>query len=530
MAGFSLKEELSCLLNRLTHLPPQHEILRTKAPTQGDYSSNLPFLLSQELRGPPEAIGESLCRRLASCPQLERVAVGGKGFLNFTLSWEFLHDGLKQVSTPQYRYPNLGQGKRVLLEFVSANPTGPLNLVNARAAALGGALLNLLKRLGFEVKSEYYINDTGTQVELLLRSLISRLAQLRGEEVDPRSLPYPGEYLLEIAQEIAGENLPESAYREYLLNRIVSEQRESLRRFGVEFDRWVRESEIRQDIPQVLEELRRSDSSYEQDGAVWFRAKRFGDTQDRVLVRQTGEPTYFLADLAYHRNKLQRGFEHLIDILGPDHHGDIPRLKGGVEALGFDPERLEILIAQQTSLIERGERRSMSKRAGEYITLNYLLSEIGADALKFFLLMRKPSQGLEFDPELAKRAERANPVYYVQYAHARTCQILGFAKTEGVDPNPAEVRRLRTWEERELIKRILEFPDVVVVAGIKREPHHLVYQLIDLATRFHYFYERHRVVGEDQKLSSARLYLVQAVKIWLKEGLELIGVSAPERM
>jgi arginyl-tRNA synthetase len=343
-------------------------------------------------------------------------------------------------------------------------------------------------------------------------------------------LDYPGEYLLKIAKEIRSQGLPESEQLTYLLDRIVAGQRQGLSRFGIEFDRWVKESAIRSYIPQVLKTLKENGYIYERDGAVWFRALDFGDTEDRVLKRKTLEPTYFLSDLAYHLDKLQRGFELLIDLLGPDHHGDIPRLKGGLEALGFGPNCLEILIVQQTALIQGKYRRSMSKRAGEYVTLDDLLDEIGADALKFFLLMRKPSQHLEFDPELAKRAERANPVYYVQYAHARICQILGFARDRGLAPDPEGLELLRSLEERELIKRILELPDVVISAALKREPHQLVYQLIELATYLHYFYERHRVVSDDPTISSARLYLVWAIRTWLKRGLDLIGVSAPERM
>lgn len=517
------------LLSYLHTLPEGYEIERVKDPKYGDYSSNLPFLLSREKKEDPQRIGLRLVDELRDLPEFEEVSVGGKGFLNFKYSLNFLLENLKEVMSENYGRLNLGKGKKILVEYISANPTGPLNIVNARAGVLGNILVNLLNFTGFIAKREYYVNDGGVQIQLLFQSLKARIAQLQGRDVEIPQEGYPGKYLIEIAEEIIKKKIPEEKWKDYLIERMVRMQRKSLERLGLHFDSWIYESRIRPDNKETLSILKQKGLSYKKDEAIWFKSTEFGDSKDRVLVKKNGEFTYFLTDLSYHRNKFGRGFEWLIDIFGPDHHGDIPRLKGGIEALGFKRDALKILIAQHTTFTRGGKKVSMSKRAGEYITLDEILDEVGPDALKFFLLMRKASQHLEFDLELAKRTSKENPVYYVQYAHARIESILKFAKGFDLKEKPL-LSLLKKGEERELVRTLLEFPDIIEEASLNLEPHQIVYYLLDLATKFHYFYERCRVVSSDRELSIARLYLSKCVKRVLRIGLDIIGVSAPEKM
>lgn len=511
-------------------VPAKHEIAKIKEPGFGDYASNLPFLLAQSAHQDPRTMAQQLSEGLSRFLEFEAVRPGGKGFINFVLSRDFLVGGLKQAGESEFGQSAVGNNEKVLVEYISANPTGPLNVVNARAGALGNAIVNLLRYTGFDALSENYINDGGTQVELLRASLAARVKELKGE---PASVPeggYPGEYLIPIAREVLEKNIGEQEWAEYVLRRIVEGQNESLQRLGLRFDRCTYESSVRPHNPEILALLGERKFCYVEAGAVWFRAKDFGDTEDRVLVKSDGNPTYFLTDLTYHRGKFERGFERLITIWGPDHHGDIQRLRGGVRALGLPADRLDILICQETHLKRGQETVSMSKRAGDYITLDAVLAEIGADALKFFLLMRKASQHLEFDLELAKKTTSENPVYYVQYGHARIASILKYAHDQGLVPSAEFLPELTEPEERELAKAILDFPDTVLQAALNVEPHRVSYYLLELASAFHYFYERHRVVSPQRELSGARLYLCQLTKNVLKEGLTLLGIGAPERM
>jgi arginyl-tRNA synthetase len=518
------------LKERIGEIPARHELEKIKDPGLGDYASNLPFILARSTGQEPLAVARQLREQLGGCAELVEVRIGGKGFLNFVLSWDFLVQGLHAAGRDGFGRSTTGNHQKVLVEYVSANPTGPLNVVNGRAGALGTALVNLLKFTGFDAASEDYINDGGNQVELLRASLAARVKELAGE---PAALPeggYPGEYLIALARAVVEEKIDEADWGRFVLERIIGGHKESLERLGLRFDRFIYESAIRPRNQETLDLLKKKGFSYEQEGAVWFRASDFGDTEDRVLVKSDGNPTYFLTDLTYHRGKFERGFDRLITIWGPDHHGDIPRLIGGINALGLPGARLEILICQETHLKRGKEIVSMSKRAGDYVTLDEVTSEIGADALKFFLLMRKASQHLEFDLELAKKTTSENPVYYVQYGHARICSILKYASDQGLSGAEESLTELKEPEERELVKAILDFPDIVLGAALKLEPHRITYYLLDLATAFHYFYERHRVVSDDTGRSRARLYLCQLTKKVLKEGLTLLGVSAPERM
>lgn len=512
-------------------IPKRHEIEIVKDDKLGDYASNIAFLLAQEKKITPKIIAEDLAKRLTSNPDFFKITVGGNGFLNFTVSDKFLAEGLKLSWEENFGKSNIGNGLKILLEYVSANPTGPLNVVQARAAALGNALVNLLKFAGFNVTSEYYVNDSGTQIELLYQSLLARIKQLKGEKTEIPEAGYPGEYLKNIAQDILAKNLSEAEWRKYTLESIQKMQYGALAKFGINFDQFVSESKFIEKRANILKGLAKSQMSYEKDGALWFRAKDFGDNEDRVLLTKEGRPTYFVTDLAYHIDKFERGYERLINIWGPDHHGYIARMKGGISALGFPGEKLEIIIAQQVSLLKNKVKISMSKRAGEFITLDDVVDEIGSDALKFFLLMRKASQQLEFDLELAKKTSQENPVYYAQYAHARICNIIKFAQEKGIRPEKsADLSLVREPEEKKLAKTITYFPDIVEQAALNLEPHRLVYFALDIATNFHYFYERHRVVTDNIELTHARIYLCQSTQKVLAKVLSLIGVSAPEKM
>ncbi len=503
-------------------IPPGHEIEKIKERKLGDFASNLGFLWK---RGNLKEVIQELKRD----KDFASVCLV-KGYLNFRFSLDYLRNTLPEAAKKDFGQSNLGKGEKVLLEFISANPTGPLSVVQARAGALGDALARILTDSGYQVKTEYYVNDCGSQVDLLLASLLERIKEAKGE---PFSIPpggYPGEYLKEIADEILEKGIEDK--RGYLLERILRGQKESLANFRIHFDNFVKESSIRPKVKSVLAELKEKGYTYEKEGALYFTSSRFGDQEDRVLITKDGRYTYFATDLAYHKDKLERGFSRLLNIWGPDHHGYIPRMKAGIAALGFEPERLTILIAQQVSLLRGKETVKMSKRGGEFITLDEVLEEIGRDTLKFYLLMRHFSQGIQFDLESAKRETKENPIYYVQYAHARLNSLLKFAKEKGYGQELAEDQTLLFLgeKERDLILSILYFPDMVKMAAVSLEPHFITYYLIDLAESFHNYYERERVVSEDTKLTKARLVLCRILRDVFRKGLSLLGIEPKEKM
>ncbi len=496
----------------------------------GDYASNIAFLLSKIQNRPALEIADELQKQLTRHQDVfADVKVAGQGFINFVINNKLLLDELAKVANPDFGRVDLGKQKRVLVEYISANPTGPLNVVQARAGAFGNALVNLLRYVNYDVTSEYYINDMGSQIDLLYKSLLARIDQIQG---NPAKLPengYPGSYLVEIGQNILKSNLSRAEWRSFLLNQIIQMQKESLTRFGIFFDNFVRESSVAQYQKLILEKL--ADWTYKKDNALWFKSSQFGDTEDRVLLTADNRPTYFLSDLAYHWYKFERHFDYLINIWGPDHHGYIARMKGGIACLGFEPDQLRIIIAQQVSLSRNQQKIAMSKRHGEFVTLDEVLSEIGADALKFFLLMRKASQHLSFDLALAQKTSQENPVYYVQYAHARINSIIKFAQEKiSEELSQPKLHYLHSSAERELIRMLLHYPEVTVTAATNFEPHHLVYYALELATTFHKFYENVRVVTDNISTTSARIYLCRATQKILKDILTIIGVSAPEKM
>jgi arginyl-tRNA synthetase len=515
-----------------------------KETAHGDVASNLAMQIAKRARRPPREVAERLIGSLALGPEtIERVEIAGPGFLNFTLSAAALAGVLREVLDrgADYGRSDAGRGLAVQVEFVSANPTGPMNIVNARAAAIGNALVRLLRFTGHSVKSEFYVNDAGRQVDLLGLSFQARCAQGRGLD---RALPddgYQGEYVTQLAAEFPAAEVEAALadptarrFREWALERMLAGQRDDLAHYGIEFDVWFRESSLHEGghLRRSLAELERRGHVFDQDGARWFRSTAFGDEKDRVLVRASGEPTYFLADIAYHVDKWERGFRRVVDLWGPDHHGHVQRLHTALRALDIPEEFLTVEIVQWVKLLSGGEPVKMSKRAGEFVTLRELVDEVGSDNAKYLFLTRSTSVPLDFDLEVAKAQSDDNPAYYVQYAHARISSLVRYAEEHGVAPPApgAGFLELDAPEERALLKDLALFPEIVRGAVRSREPHRVPAYLARLAEGFHRFYHVHRVVTDDAARSTARLGLCLGVRQVLRNGLDLLGVSAPERM
>jgi arginyl-tRNA synthetase len=547
---------------KLESLPPLlFEVPRDAA--FGDLASTVALGLARPERKPPRAIAEAIVAHLEDPDGLlAGVEIAGPGYLNFRFSPRFWAACLTDVERPAYGLPALGRGQRVLVEFVSANPTGPLHVGHGRGAVLGDAVSRLLQAAGYEVTREYYVNDAGKQVVTLAHSAYARLLEACGAEVELPEDGYPGEYLRdlmvehrdELLSEIAaalGRALPvrdgwvelvrEAGYvaveicgrraADWLLAQI----KDDMHALAVEVDSFVSERALHAEgvVGAALEALRAAGHIYEADGATWFRSTAFGDDKDRVVQRSDGELTYFGADIGYHRQKLQRGFARLIDVWGADHHGYVKRVASALEGLGFDPAHFHVLIVQLVRLTRGGEPVRMGKRSGEFVTLREVVDEVGADATRFFFLMRKGDSQLEFDLDLAVKQSSENPVFYVQYAHARICTLFKKAAEEGLSvPTAAEafLEVLGEAEEQEVVKLLAQFPDVVEDAAHELEPHRIVFHLIEIAGAFHRFYNRHRVIGVDPALGRARLYLARAVQRVLQIGLGLLGVRAPETM
>jgi arginyl-tRNA synthetase len=512
----------------------------------GDYASSLALVLAKRERLAPREVAAALVERLRLDPaRIAAVSVAGPGFLNFRLADTWVQGALARILTAADRFGEsaVGRGERVQVEYVSANPTGPLNVVSARAAAVGDTLVRLLAASGHAVASEFYVNDAGNQVRLFAASMEARIRQAAGEEAAIPEEGYHGEYVRTIAAAAAPDGALAGLVGEERLARLgalgvaamVAAQRADLERFGVRFDLWARESalHVAGELDRALAALRAAGYIVEREGALWFTTTAFGDDADRVVVRSDGTPTYFLADIAYHADKHARGFTRVIDIWGPDHHGHIPRMQAATQALGFGRDWLEVLIVQQVNLLRGGQPVKMSKRAGEFVTLAELVDEVGPDPARFFFLMRRTNAHLDFDLDLATAQTEENPCFYVQYAHARIAQILANARRQGVVARPpAEIRfeRLTEPAELELAKLLATLPEVVSGAALAREPHRMTSYLREVAAHFHRFYHLERVVGVEEELMQARLALVGAARIVLRRGLDLIGVSAPDRM
>ena len=509
-------------------------------PSLGDRSCTVALELARQLKKPPRKIAEEIAQSLAADDPLSaRCEIAGAGYLNFTFTPEALRRLVAAILKlgAEYGADQIGAGERRQFEFVSANPTGPLNIVSARAAALGDSLARLQKKIGYAVESEYYVNDSGRQVELLGASVQARILEAQRQ---PHTLPeggYQGAYVVDLAQEAlrsyAKDSLSATSAEmgRWAANVIVQQQRKTLDDYGVQYNRWFFESALyEEDRPeQALNQLKNSGHIYLKDGAHFFRSSEFGDDEDRVVVTSDGRPTYFLPDIAYHLHKAQRGFKKVYDLWGPDHHGHVQRMQAAMRALGFPEDFLEVIIVQQVNLLRGGKPVKMSKRTGEMITMQELLDEVGADAAKQIFLSRRWSSHLDFDIEVAKDRSEKSPVFYVQYAHARIASIFRKAGDFGL-AGAEDWQRLEVKEELDLIRALSWFPDVVEAAALQLAPHRLNSYLADLATAFHKFYHECRVLSEDAERTRARLALCQAVQITLQEGLRLMGMSAPEQM
>ena len=515
-------------------------------PSHGDYATNVAMTLARRLKRAPRQIADALAAEMGGdTDAFAGVEVAGPGFLNVRIAPAVLHRGLADALAAGDAWGNstAGQGQRIQVEFVSANPTGPMNVVNARAAAFGGTLTRILAAAGYDAAAEFYVNDVGGQIDLLGETVLARYRQRKGEDVPIPENGYQGEYLVEL---VAGLDETETdallanqppadqaaAMARLAVDRMCAGQQRDLEAYGTRFHRWFHQRELYPEaVDRTLVALEEKGLVFGKDGALWFRSTDFGDDQDRVVRRSNGEYTYFLADLAYHHDKHVRGFERVVDIWGPDHHGYIGRMQAGMQALGFGADWLEVLIVQQVNLLSGGEPVKMSKRKGEFITLRELIDEVGKDSAVFFFLMRRAESHLDFDMDLARREGDENPVFYVKYAHARISGILRKAGEEGVErPADPALARLDDPRELDLIKTLLRFPGLVAGAAAEREPHRLTGYLREVAQAFHLFYHHCRVIGEDGELTGARLALAEAARRTLARGLALMDIAAPERM
>lgn len=518
----------------------------------GDLATNLALVLARPLRMNPRQVAEALVARLdCGDAHVAAVEVAGPGFINFALDPAWLHPVLAEIERldRDYGRSDIGAGRKVQIEYVSANPTGPLLVVNCRAAALGDALANAMAMAGYQVEREYYYDNMGVQVATLGKSMDIRLRQLHGEEVELPEECYPGEYVVELAKQAlndpevsarlaaagADEARRQAILADFGIERIFAEQQRELARFGTKYDRWFDQRSLvtSGEMERVVECLERNGYVYEREGAKWLRTTAFGDDKDRVIIKADGEPSYFGLDIAYHKNKFDRGFDRVIDIWGQDHHGHVRRMKAAMAALGIDPDRLEILLTQMVRIFSGGELVKLSKRAGVLFTMAELLDEVSTDAARFFFLMRAPDTHMDFDMDLAKLETNDNPVFYVQYAHARISGILRQAAELGAPPPKAErasLGLLTHATEIALMKKLAALPAEIAAAAESREPHRLTVYLRELATAFHAFYDNCRVLGEDEALRDARLVLVNATRIVFRNVLGILGVTAPERM
>lgn len=522
----------------LLEIPPEKHF--------GDFATNFAMQAARPLKANPRKIAEILISRL-DFPWLEKAEIAGPGFINFYLKPDWLFVLLRQIldQGTAYGTTEAGQKQRIQVEFVSANPTGPLHVGHGRGAAFGSSLANLLEAAGYDVQREFYINDAGNQIDNLAASVEARYLQLLGQAVEFPAEGYHGKDIVETAQRIidlAGARylmMPPSDRRQIFKQIALDEKllalREDLENFGVVFDEWFSEQSLFEDgeVEKICDRLRQLGHAYDKDGAFWLRSTDFGDDKDRVVIRDNGVPTYFASDIAYHDNKFRRGFETVINIWGADHHGYIPRMKAAVAALGYDPQRLEVLILQMVSLYQGGELVKMSKRTGQGVTLAELIEEVGCDAARYFFIMRSLDSQLDFDLDLAKSRSNENPVYYVQYAHARIVSIFRQMAEAGIEFNPAvqaELSLLSTPFELDLIRKLGDYPEEVSAAARDRAPHRIARFAHELAGLFHSFYNGCRVLGVEPELTTARLNLVLATQRVLKHSLAILGVAAPEKM
>ena len=551
-----LKQELaSCLERALSEAQKRGDLASAtltdvliehpQNPEHGDFASGLPLKLARAMKMSPMAVAEMIVAHIVPPPQVDRIWVAEPGFINFTLRDDWLSSEVESVLAAGESYGDieLGKGNKVQLEFVSVNPTGPLHVGHGRGAVLGSTLANVLTISGYAVEKEYYINDMGTQIDNFGRSLYARYRQCLDKEAAIPPAGYHGNYMIDLAEEIVQEqgdkylSLQESEAISQLAkigtDKMLQGIEQDLLLLNVVFDNWFSEKSLFQDgqYDRVMELLQSKGYMAKKENATWFESSALGEDKDNVLVRSDGSPTYFASDIAYHYNKfLERKFDQVIDIWGADHQGHVPRMKAVLKALGSDPERFKVIICQLVTLRRGKEIVKVSKRSGDIITLKEVIDEVGPDACRFIFLSRSADSQMDFDIELAKRQSADNPVYYVQYAHARIASILQLANQREIDCSQGDVSLLTTEPELTLIRRLILLPEIVEQVAITLEPHHLPYYAQDLATVFHSFYKQCRVVSEDEALTKARLKLVKATKIALAKVLQLMGMSAPEKM
>ena len=522
---------------------PEIQVERPGNSDHGDFATNLPLKLARATRINPLELAQSLAAHIATGDVIDRVEAAQPGFINFYLNESWLQQQVETVLQAGNQFGNTesGRGQKMMVEFVSVNPTGPVHVGHTRGAVLGSALANIMEAAGYDVTREYYVNDAGNQMQLFYRSVLAAYKKTLGHEAEMPEKGYEGEYIFDLAKEIADSEGTrfinqddEQALKEIGdigRERMVATIKEDLFEIGVEFDNWFSERTLFTggEYATALGLLQDNDYLSERDGATWFNSTMLGDDKDNVVVRSNGDPTYFASDIAYHYNKfVKRGYDTVVDIWGADHQGHVPRMKSAVEALGIDRDRLTVLISQ---LVTLGER--MSKRKGNFVTLKELVDEVGVDACRFFFLARTPSTQMDFDLALAKKESSENPVYYVQYAHARNASILSLAKERNIDWSEGDVGLLTHPAEMELIRAMLKLPELVDQMAKALEPHHLPHYATELANSFHNFYENCRVVSSnegDDAMTAARLKLVESAQIVFHRALDLMGMSAPDRM
>ena len=527
---------------------PEIVIEKPKDSKMGDFSTNLAMILAKPERKNPKVIAEVIGRYLKNgSEQVEDVEMAGPGFINIRMAPAFFLQRLLKVAEADEDFGSctVGNGEKVLVEYVSANPTGPLHVGHGRGAAVGNTLSKILLKAGYDLKTEYYVNDVGNQMNILGRSTWLRYQEILNKKVEFPEDHYQGDYINDIAQEIIDqkgdayletseeETLP--FFRDYAANWVLEGIKTDLKDFRVEFDQWFSEKTLYDNnaVDNALVWLKGKGFVYEKDGAVWLKSSAFQDDKDRVIVKQNGYQTYFCSDIAYHQNKVQRGFDKLIYLFGADHHGYVPRIQSVMEALGYGRDVFKALLVQFVSLKRGSEKVSMSTRSGEFVTLKEVVDEVGVDAARYFFLSRSCDSHLDFDLELAKKETPENPVFYIQYAHARICNVFLKAESQGVavpGPKDVDLSPLEEEEEIQLIKKILAFPEVVEKSALSFEVHRISHYLHDLVGVFHGYYNKHRVVTENQPLTLARLYLLLCLRITIRNGLALMGISAPEKM
>ena len=555
-----MKEEITGIIkNALDGLNKQWEIedmpdIEVEIPkneAMGDFALTIAMRLTKLLKKNPREIAEEIVEKIKAEKSglFDNIEIAGPGFINFRVKKEFFYNCLGQLLEEEHSSlrTDIGKGHKVQIEFVSANPTGPLHIGHGRGAAVGNALCNILKAAGYDVQREFYINDAGLQVRLLGESVFARYLEMCGRDAEFPEDGYKGEYIRDIASALHAEAGDKYAgtfeenggpVTDYAYKMMLVNLKKDLGDFGVLFDNWQSEKEIHEQgkVTSAIEALHLKELIYEKDGAIWFGSSQFEDDKDRVIKKQDGQYTYFASDISYHKDKLDRGFDTIIDIWGADHHGYIPRIRSVLEAFDLPKDKFTVILIQMVSLLRNGEPVKMSKRSGEFVTLREVIEEVGADITKFIFLTKKADSHLDFDLDIAKEQSSENPIFYVQYAFARISSIFRQAKEkrvqgfEGSRVQGYDLSYLKEDEEMSIIKKLLQYPLVFEGAAIYYEPHRITYYLQELAGVFHSYYNKHRVISEDAKLTAARLSLCRAVQLVLEEGLKVLGVSAPERM